>query len=193
MRTLKDSSFRCKDGMAKALAAVIRPSLARQDTGHVAFHGCIDWHSAVHGAWALTAYTRMTGDRQYEPFIGEVLSPEKIAAERAYLADRPEFEMPYGRAWFLRLAGEHRQTFGTDALEPMADHVLASLLARYQRHKPNPQIGSYHSDSWALLTCRLRGELKNAAALSKCHSRQWIRAFHGRMRLHLEHRNSWRG
>jgi hypothetical protein len=136
---------------AEAFAAVIRPALARKDTGHIAFHGCIDWHSAVHGAWALTAYTRMTGDRQHEAFIHEVLAPKKIAAERAHLAERLEFEMPYGRAWFLRLAREHRQTFGTDALEPMASDVLASLLARYQRHRPDPQSGSYQSDSWALL------------------------------------------
>jgi hypothetical protein len=179
-----------KTDMAKALAAVIRPSLARQDTDHIAFHGCIDWHSAVHGAWALTAYTRMTGDRQYEPFIGEVLSPEKIAGERAYLADRPEFEMPYGRAWFLRLAGEHRQTFGTDALEPMADDVLASLLARYQRHKPNPQVGSYHSDSWALLNMLDYAESsKNTAAAEQVRTlvnEHFVRSTAG-CGYHLEH------
>jgi len=140
-----------KTHMAEAFAAVIRPALERKDTDHIAFHGCIDWHSAVHGAWALTAYTRMTGDRQYEGFIGEVLTPERIAGERAYLAERPEFEMPYERAWFLRLAREHRQAFGTDDFQPMADDVLASLLARYERHKPSPQSGSYQSDSWALL------------------------------------------
>ena len=60
-----------KPAMAGALAAAVREAVARDDTDHIAFHGCIDWHSAVHGTWALTAYTRMTGDTQYAPFIAE--------------------------------------------------------------------------------------------------------------------------
>ena len=64
-----------KAAMARALAAAVREALARADTDHIAFHGCIDWHSAVHGTWALTAYTRMTGDTQYAPFIAEILTP----------------------------------------------------------------------------------------------------------------------
>ena len=129
----------------------MREALARTDTDHIAFHGCIDWHSAVHGTWALTAYSRMTGDTRYAPFIAEVLSPEKIAAERAFIAARPDFEMPYGRAWFLRLALEHERAFGSDALKPMADDVLASLLAIYAQRQPDPRRGSYQSDSWALI------------------------------------------
>jgi hypothetical protein len=140
-----------KAGMAKALAGAVREALARTDTDHIAFHGCIDWHSAVHGTWALTAYTRMTGDAQYAPFIAEILTPEKIAAERAFIASRADFEMPYGRAWFLRLAMEHRLAFGTDALKPMADDVLASLLATYSKREPDPRRGSYQSDTWALI------------------------------------------
>ena len=62
-----------KAAMAKALAGAVREALARADTDHIAFHGCIDWHSAVHGTWALTAYTRMTGDTQYAPFIADIL------------------------------------------------------------------------------------------------------------------------
>jgi len=93
-----------KAAMAKALAGAVREALVRADTDHIAFHGCIDWHSAVHGTWALTAYTRMTGDTQHAPFISDILTPEKVAAERAFIASLPDFEMPYGRAWFLRLA-----------------------------------------------------------------------------------------
>src|SRR5262245_13563523 len=58
-----------KEEIAADLAATVRQSVVRKDTGHAAFHGCIDWHSAVHGAWALTAYARMTGDRQDEALI----------------------------------------------------------------------------------------------------------------------------
>jgi hypothetical protein len=134
--------MREKSAMAGALAAAVREALARRDTDHIAFHGCIDWHSAVHGTWALTAYTRMTGDIQYAPFIADILTPEKIAAERAFIASRPDFEMPYGRAWFLRLALEHRRAFGSAALTSMADDLLASLLAVYRARQPDPRRGS---------------------------------------------------
>ena len=140
-----------KAAMAKALAGAVREALVRADTDHIAFHGCIDWHSAVHGTWALTAYTRMTGDTQHAPFISDILTPEKVAAERAFVASRPDFEMPYGRAWFLRLALEHQLAFGGEALKPMADDVLASLLDTYAKRQPDPRRGSYGSDSWALI------------------------------------------
>jgi Protein of unknown function (DUF2891) len=137
--------------IARALAQPIRLGVARRDTGHPAFHGCLDWHSAVHGVWALTAYARMTGDPQDEPRIAEILNPAKIAAEQAFLRSRPDFEMPYGRAWFLRLAREHELHFRTGALRPMAEELHASLMAHYGAHPPDPRRGSYQSASWALL------------------------------------------
>jgi hypothetical protein len=157
-----------KYGIAEALAGTIRDALGRRDTGHVAFHGCIDWHSAVHGTWALTAYTRLTGDRRYEAFLADVLRPEKLAEERAFLASQPEFEMPYGRAWFLRLALEHRAAGGGALLQPMAADILASLLARYDAHAPDPRQGSYASDAWALINMHDYAEsLGLAAALAR--------------------------
>jgi hypothetical protein len=163
-----------KPAMAGALAAAVREALARRDTDHIAFHGCIDWHSAVHGTWALTAYTRMTGDMQYAPFIAEILSPDNIAAEHAFMASRPDFEMPYGRAWFLRLAMEHKLAFGGDALKPMADDVLASLLATYAQRQPDPRSGSYLSDSWALINMHDYAERSQNAAAYKI-VRDWVR------------------
>jgi len=163
-----------KAAMAGALATAVREALARTDTDHIAFHGCIDWHSAVHGAWALTAYTRMTGDTRYTPCIAEILTPEKIAAERAFLASRPDFEMPYGRAWFLRLALEHERAFGSDALKPMADDILASLLAIYAQRQPDPRRGSYQSDSWALINMYDYAQTSQTGAALET-VRDWVR------------------
>jgi DUF2891 family protein len=139
--------------IARELVEPIREGVVRRDTGHSAFHGCIDWHSAVHGVWALTAYARMTGDTLCDGELEETLRPERIAEERAYLRAHPDFEMPYGRAWFLRLAGEHalHTGAGSGALQPMAREVLASMLAYYRVHAPDPRRGSYASDSWALI------------------------------------------
>ncbi|MBX9588882.1 MAG: DUF2891 domain-containing protein [Hyphomonadaceae bacterium] len=162
-----------KTEIAQTLATAVRAALARRDTGHVAFHGCIDWHSAVHGTWALTAYTRMTGDRQHVPLVAEVLRADKIAAERAVLGSRPDFEMPYGRAWFLRLALEHGRTFGSTELQPMADDLLASLLAHYAARAPDPRSGSYQSASWALINMHdYAARSQNASALETV--RSWI-------------------
>jgi hypothetical protein len=160
--------------IAGELAATVRACVRRKDTGHAAFHGCIDWHSAVHGAWALTAYGRMTGDRQDVALLNRILSPANIAQERALLRARPDFEMPYGRAWFLRLASEHALAFKRDTLRPMADDVLGSMLAYYGRHRPDPWRGSYDSDSWALLNMHdYAARTRNAAALEAVG--EWVR------------------
>jgi hypothetical protein len=146
------SLVEARSDIARALVEPIRAAVVRRDTGHAAFHGCIDWHSAVHGTWALVAYARMTGDGFCDGLVREVLRPEKLAAERALLNSRPDFEMPYGRGWFLRLAREHAlHTRSPDVLGPMAGEVLASMLAYYATRSPDPRRGSYGSDSWALI------------------------------------------
>src|SRR5262249_38207286 len=38
-----------------------------------------------------------------------------------------------------------------DMLQPMAEEVLASMLAYYGTREPDPRRGSYLSDSWALI------------------------------------------
>jgi hypothetical protein len=145
------SLLRARREIARELVAPIRVGVTRKDTGHAAFHGCVDWHSAVHGVWALTAYARMTGDTVCGGLLEETLRPDKLAAERTLLAARPDFEMPYGRAWLLRLAREHALYAGTDALQPIAGDVLTSMLAYYSTRAPDPRRGSYGSDSWALI------------------------------------------
>jgi hypothetical protein len=151
-----------KMNIAARLAETIAVGLSRRDTDHAAFCGCIDWHSAVHGSWALTAYTRMTGDLRHEAFLAQVLDPHKIAREHRLILDQPAFEMPYGRAWFLRLAREHALLAGSGPLTAMADDVQRTLLSRFEQQPPNPGTGSYQSDSWALINmlqfARWRGD-----------------------------------
>jgi hypothetical protein len=142
--------------IAQDLARPIAACVARRDTDHPAFHGCVDWHSSVHGVWALTAYSRATGDRQYDGLIKSVLTPDAIASERRSLKENPDFETPYGRAWFLRLGLEYKLRFGDnplagDLLTSMADDVFDSLMAFYEPRRINPASGSYQSDSWALI------------------------------------------
>lgn len=137
--------------IASDLAQQVAYCVGRRDTSHPAFHGCIDWHSSVHGVWALIAYTRMSGDHRYQHLIDAALAPQVLEAERLYLLQHPEFEMPYGRAWFLRLVVDYRRTFGNTALDAFGDQVAESMVAFYRERTPQPESVDYASAAWALV------------------------------------------
>lgn len=79
-----------------------------------AFHGCYDWHSAVHGHWLLVRLARRFPDAAFVPAaraeLARSFTKENIAAETTYLqqAGRASFERPYGLAWLLQLSAELR-------------------------------------------------------------------------------------
>lgn len=133
------------------LAQVPARHVLRHDTIHPAFHGCIDWHSACHATWALLAAKAITGESHHDAIVDSILMPAKLAAEAADLAARPQFEMPYGRAWFLRLALEDRLVTGSTRLTFMARDVAQSLLAQFRGHPPDPFAREYGNPCWALL------------------------------------------
>jgi DUF2891 family protein len=140
-----------KDGIVAELARQVAHASRRQDTGHPAFRGCVDWHSAVHGVWALMAYQRATGDAQYSSLVASILNRDALRAERAHLVRSPQFEMPYGRAWFLRLAIDHHRLTATDDLLAFADEVAASLRDHFRSRGVERLTGAYASCSWALI------------------------------------------
>src|ERR1700730_13728099 len=143
--------------IARNFAGTIEKCVLRHDTSYPIFHGCIDWHSGVHGYYALTAVARATTDRKLLDWITEQLDVGLIAEERRAVAADPGFEMPYGRAWFLRLAIEYQRAGGGDRLVSMADDIAASLVAYLNSHRFDPMIGSYESETWALLALRAYG------------------------------------
>lgn len=140
-----------RDRFALELTEPIAACVTRRDTAHPAFRGCIDWHSSVHGVWALSAYARVTGDGRYRDLVRSLLEAPALKAERAYLTRHAKFEMPYGRAWFLRLAIDYRRAFGDDRLDAMAEDVAQSLMAHYTRVAPDPRAVAYKSATWALI------------------------------------------
>lgn len=133
------------------LAQVPAEHVLRHDTAHPAFHGCIDWHSACHAVWALLAARGQSNDPRYNGIIDSILMPAKLAAEAADLAARPQFEMPYGRAWFLRLALEDRLVTGSTRLTYIARDVAASLVAQYRGRAIDPFAREYANPCWALI------------------------------------------
>lgn len=162
------------------LAAVPATSVLRRDTAHPAFHGCIDWHSACHGVWSLIAYEGLTGDTRHRGIVDSILTPANIAAEAADLAARPGFEMPYGRAWFLRLAIADAGICGSDRLAMTADAVARSLVAHYEANPPDPFAREYANPSWALVNlldyAEAAGRTDLAAFVGDCARRQFLPA-----------------
>ena len=82
----------------------------RPSVQHPVFHGCFDWHSAVHGHWALVRGLRLFPDHPDGAAIVESverrLTDAAVSEEVAYLEANPSFEEPYGWSWLLRLAAE---------------------------------------------------------------------------------------
>ena len=94
----------------RALAVVVEQGVTRKDTTYPTFCGCIDWHSSVHGVWALLTASRLTGDTRWAEVADSVLHAEGLAAEMTSLEKgKLDHELPYGYAWFLKLAQEREQ------------------------------------------------------------------------------------
>jgi hypothetical protein len=94
----------------------IRPSSI-----YPAFYGCYDWHSAVHSHWQVVRALRVLPDASFTIDATEALhasfTPENIAIEMRWMAERASFEMPYGMAWLLTLSAELHEWATPDALE----------------------------------------------------------------------------
>jgi hypothetical protein len=80
-----------------------------------AFYGSFDWHSAVHGHWALARLARLLPDSPAEARaragLERSLTSANIVREVAYVSapGRAGFERPYGLAWLLQLCAELRE------------------------------------------------------------------------------------
>jgi len=140
-----------------ALAVPIAEGVTRQDTSHPAFRGCIDWHSCIHGLYALFTISRLTGEPRWSDLAESLLMPEKLNQELACIRNGElDKELPYGYAWFLKLAQDRRRFFWKDDLQAIADELAGRLEAwifslsksdilTYAQHR------AYDNVSWAVL------------------------------------------
>ena len=71
-------------GHLAALAVVIQDSVQRHDTQWPVFHGSYDWHSAVHGVYALHVIYRLSGDEESLRIADSVLTAEAIQVVEVY-------------------------------------------------------------------------------------------------------------
>jgi hypothetical protein len=112
----------------QALSVPIADCVVQEDTGWPAFHGCIDWHSAVHATWSLHALARFLDDDSFLDLADDTLDPESVTLELDLLeAGGLDWdELPYGFSWFLALARERERSGMTD-LAPLGDEVAGRL------------------------------------------------------------------
>ena len=140
-----------------ALAVPIAEGITRRDTTHPAFYGCIDWHSCVHGHYALCTLSRLTGESRWSDLAESLLVPEKLEQELVCIRNGGlNEELPYGYAWFLKLAQDRQRFFQKDDLHPIAGE-LAQRLAQWICSLSDDDIvtqarnRAYGNVSWATL------------------------------------------
>jgi len=133
-----------------ALYHSVEAQLMRPDTSHPVFHGSTDWHSAVHGHWALLWLARQMGDTERIQFIVERLSGAHFAQEFDTLRQNPEFELPYGRAWLLRLGGLFERVSGSQQHRDELQEC-ASGLEGWLESANNPNAAEYANPCWVAI------------------------------------------
>jgi len=150
---------RLDEGVANRLADLILAAVHREYPSHVthllasdadarppreltpAFYGSFDWHSAVHGHWALARLIHALPDAscaaRARAGLEQSLTSANIVREVAYMSapHRAGFERPYGLAWLLQLCAELREWNDPDAarwqvaLEPLEGVCVEHLRA----------------------------------------------------------------
>jgi hypothetical protein len=129
---------------------------------HPAFYGCFDWHSAVHGHWAmvrlLKTFPDFTLEKEIRAKLDRNLTPGKIRAEIEYYRGEHHalFERPYGWGWLLRLQAELATWDDADGrrwaeiVQPLAAE-LSGMTERYLETLSVPvRAGTHHSTAFAL-------------------------------------------
>lgn len=127
---------------------------------HPIFFGSFDWHSCVHGWWLMLRVRRLFPDlpeaRRIEALADEMLTPDKVAGERAYLdrAYTGTFERPYGWAWLLALhreAQRHEDRAWAEELAPLAT-AFAGRFGSYLPKLTYPvRTGTHFNTAFALI------------------------------------------
>ncbi len=153
-----DRPFPNKPGHVIEFAGHLRPPKVLTP----AFHGCFDWHSAVHGHWALArvlkAFPGLPDAAPIRAALSRHLRPDVLARERAFFQEKRNrtFERPYGWGWYLRLAAELRAFDDPDArrwsaaVEPLARDFAASMATYLARLSFPIREGTHANTAFAL-------------------------------------------
>lgn len=137
---------------------------------HPAFHGCLDWHSCVHGHWLLVKVLKLFPNITIRDSIIQTLSNsfqlEKMKAEADYFTKyktTSSYERTYGWAWLLKL-DEELYTWNDpmakqwyEALQPLTQKIVSLWKAFLPKETypnrtglhPNTAFGLVFALDWA--------------------------------------------
>lgn len=127
------------------------------------FHGCFDWHSAVHGYWALFRMDNC-GSGRYHDKVRDIslrFTYDKVSSVISELKESPQFELPYGRAWLLKLIVEYEiwvkkyQINLPKIWRELGETTADSLFQYYQGdgliRSPNILSNQYNNDCFSVV------------------------------------------
>ncbi len=129
----------------------VRAELLLPDTNHPIFHGAWDWHSSVHGHWALLVLGALRGRRSDVRWVADRLRSDAWSLEIEGLVAQPEFELPYGRAWLLALVSAYERLTGDRALRASMSPVVEQLHSWCTSTALGPETQEYQNPCWPLL------------------------------------------
>jgi Protein of unknown function (DUF2891) len=153
----------------RTLSAPITECVVREDSSHPVFHGCIDWHSAIHGNYALRVISRLTSDTKFVEVAQSVMTPDGLRSELASVnAGELNQEIPYGFAWLLILDREAALA----EMVPLASAVASQLRQWIADHVEGGELSAteYQNLSFAVFALHrwyLRFAPDDAAALRR--------------------------
>jgi hypothetical protein len=117
-----------REELLRELSPPILSAVGNKDTPSPLFHGCFDWHSAVHGVYSLYAIYDRTGDELYLEAATQHVRPELVQDELHYMSTAVlEEENPYGFAWLLALVAKQERVTGTRELRPLAEFAAEQV------------------------------------------------------------------
>ncbi len=116
------------------------------------FSGCCwDWHSCVHGHWALLVLSGPS-----HPAI-EALTLDLLKREALLLARCPQFENPYGRSWLVLLLdnlASEREDIREDCLN-MKREICSSVVEHFQGQSMIQEGAQHQSLLFSLMLLKL--------------------------------------
>ncbi len=129
---------------------------------HPAFYGCFDWHSAVHGHWAmvklLKKFPAMDRAPQLRKLLIKNITQENISQEVAYFHGKHNktWERTYGWAWLLKLSQELHQWDDPLArelelnLQPLSDLIVSKFLNFLPKLNYQIRVGTHANTAFGM-------------------------------------------
>ncbi len=129
---------------------------------HPAFYGCFDWHSAVHGHWAmvklLKEFPKMNKATELRGLLEKNITQENIAQEVDYFhgENNKSWERTYGWAWLLKLSQELHEWDDPLArkleanLQPLSDLIVTRFLEFLPKLHYQIRVGEHANTAFGM-------------------------------------------